>query len=175
MRPKTQRLSAAGFGAWIPLDWRAYNIQVGLAVKLSSGASLTYTVDHTFDDLQTPTNQFSLSRTTTTATMTKTNHGLSVDDYLGLSGCGAPFDGTYAVASVADANTLTFTVANSGLTALANGVGSLITARIFPHETLAAQTASADGNYAFPPRACRLRVTTYASGFADLAVITGGR
>lgn len=37
---------------WIPLDHRKEDFKVSLAVILSSGASLTYTVEHTLDDIQ---------------------------------------------------------------------------------------------------------------------------
>jgi len=33
---------------------------------------------------------------------------------------------------------------------------------------MSAQTASKDGNYVVPPTACRLAITSYTSGFADL-------
>lgn len=36
----------------IPLSTYADPFNVGLGVKLSAGASLTYTVEHTFDDVQ---------------------------------------------------------------------------------------------------------------------------
>jgi len=42
------------------------------------------------------------------------------------------------------------------------------------HATLVGQTASADGNYQFPPRACRLNVTAYTSGSATLTVNQAG-
>lgn len=38
----------------IPLNTYADPFNVGLGVKLSAGASLTYTVEHTFDDVQSP-------------------------------------------------------------------------------------------------------------------------
>ena len=37
---------------WVPLDYRSGNFTVGLAVELSSSAALTYTVEHTFNDVQ---------------------------------------------------------------------------------------------------------------------------
>jgi hypothetical protein len=38
----------------IVLSTRADPFNVGLGVKLSAGATLTYTVEHTFDDVQDP-------------------------------------------------------------------------------------------------------------------------
>jgi hypothetical protein len=37
------------------MDYRQSPFNVGMGVKLSAGAVLTYTVEHTFDDIQDPT------------------------------------------------------------------------------------------------------------------------
>lgn len=37
---------------WYPTDYRAEQFNIGFGVTLSSGANLTYTVQHTFDDVQ---------------------------------------------------------------------------------------------------------------------------
>lgn len=175
MLPVVQRLSAAGFSPWIPVPRVSRSsFKVGFGVKLSSGASLTYSVQHTMDYFYNKTHSFSISRTTTTATVTRTNHGLSVGDWTLFSNCAAPFDGEYQVVTVADANTFTFTVANSGAASVAHGAGLLQTARVFSHADIAAETASADGNYEFPPMAIRFIITTYVSGFADFTVIMVG-
>lgn len=47
------------------------------------------------------------------------------------------------------------------------------TATWFPHPTLAALSASADGNYAFPPTACRLNVAAN-TGDVTFNVIQAG-
>ncbi len=54
------------------------------------------------------------ARSTTTATVTATNHGLSVGDWVYLDW--SLTDNPYQVQTVADANTFTVTVANSGAT-----------------------------------------------------------
>lgn len=175
MRPVTVRLTSATWSDWVTLDRLSKQFQVALGVKLSSGASLTYSVQHTFDPISSSDQNFSIARVTTTGTVTRVGHGLSVGDWFQLDNVLAPFIGTrggqWAVASVVDADNFTFTVANSGATAVAQGVGWIHTARIFNHSTLVAQTASGDGNYAFPPIACRLINTAYVSGFDDLTVI----
>jgi len=51
MRPIRVTVGSATASATIPLDTYADPFNVGLAVVLSSGASLTYTVQHTFDDV----------------------------------------------------------------------------------------------------------------------------
>lgn len=172
MRPITVRQSAAGFTQWVQLNRLQKVTNVALAVKLSSGASLTYSVEHTFDDPHEVNTNFSIARVTTTATVTQTNHGLSVADWVQVLNAGAPLDGTFAVASVVDADNFTYTVANSGATASA-GIATMLKARKFPHAILAALTASADSNYAFPPQACRLNITSYTGGFADFTIIQG--
>ena len=48
------------------------------------------------------------------------------------------------------------------------------TAKWFPHPTLAAQTADADGNYAAPPIACRLNVTISSGGIVRFTVVQAG-
>lgn len=45
---------------------------------------------------------------------------------------------------------------------------------VFSHPTVAAQTANADGNYAFPVRAIRVNVTAYTSGTITLTAIQAG-
>ncbi len=53
-------LAATGFeigvdglceSAWLPMNYRTMDFNAGLSVDISSGADLTYTVQHTFDDV----------------------------------------------------------------------------------------------------------------------------
>jgi len=170
MRPQRVTLSAAGFSPWLNINRMPKgNFGVALGAKISSGASLTYSVQHTSDPLYEPTKEWSASRTTTTGTITKTNHGLSVGDWTQMDAA-APFNIALAVASVVDANNYTVTVPDSGITSVAKGASNLWTARVAETSEMSAKTASADGNYAYPPTACRLAVTTYASGFVTLDV-----
>lgn len=175
MRPTSVSVGSATFSTWIPLDSRNYNFQVGLAVGISSGASLTYSVQHTFDNFwENRTDRYSISRTTTTATVTKVAHGLTAADWISVQGV-APFNGDFAVASVTDADTFTYTVANSGATSQGIGTGNYIsTAHVFPHSVVAAKTTNVDGNYQFPPFATRLIISSYTSGTATLTVIQQG-
>ncbi len=174
MRPTSVRLSAAGFSPWIPINRMSDSFGIGFGVKLSSGASLTYSVQHTFDDIYAQREDLTISRSTTTATVTMVNHGLSVGDWIYISNAGAPFDGFFAVAAVTNLNVFTYTVLNSGATA-ASLLARIQTARVFEHAVVTAKTASLDGSYLYPPRAIRLAVTTYSSGFADLNVIAAGK
>jgi len=176
MQPITQRLAAVGYTPWVPVNRLQTSFNVALAVVLSSGASLTYSVEYTLDNPHDPMNltqDFTLSRTTTVLTVHKVAHGLSVGDWSSLQGNGgAPLDGEFQVASVVDADNFTVTVANSGLTA-GNGVGWLQTMRVFTHSTLVGLTASGSGAFTSPPWATRLHVSAYTSGTADFNVIQG--
>lgn len=169
-RPVTERLTAAGFSEWIRVSQYAESFGVGLGVKMSSNGNLTWSVQHTFDDIyERVLCQF--SRSTTSLTVTKTAHGLSEDDWVKIEGSPI-WDADYAVASITDQNNFVVTVANSGVTA---GSGWVKTARIFEHEDLSGETASADGNYEFPPAACRLIVTSWTAGYVDLTVVSAGK
>lgn len=174
MRPVyTTPLGAVGFTDWVPVSYRsAASFQVAIAVTITSGASLTYTVEHTLDDLWAVTDIWSAARSTTTLTVTKANHGLTAGDWNQFDApSAAPALGQYSVATVTNANVYTITVANSGATTFASGTANIHTARVLPHSSLVTKTVSADGNYAFPPRAVRLSVTIWASGTAQMAVI----
>lgn len=172
MRPVYQNLGAAGNAPWITVNSLQAAFAVGLAVTISSGGVLTYTVQHTFDDTIAFRN-VTIARAGTVATVTDVAHGLSVGDSITVQGAGdANLNGTYDVASVVDANSYTYTVVNTGATASVPGT-QLISLRVFSHATLQALTTRADGNYRFPPTACRLRITSYTSGVATLAVIQG--
>lgn len=162
-------VSSATSSAWVPFDRYQPNFSVALAGVISSGATLTWKVEHTFGDVFNG-QACSITRSTTTATLVRANHGLSVGDSVIVVQAGPPFDGTYAVASVVDANTITYTVTNTDNT-VAYGSAKVCLLPVFDHETLVGQTTDADGNYAFPCSACRLTVTAYTSGFVRLTVV----
>ena len=167
MRRTSTTLSAAGVSNWIPLNTHAINPTVGLAVVLNSTGNLTYDVEHTFSDLAN-VQDITISRTTTTATVTHVAHGLVTGDCSVIMNTGTTnFDGNRTV-TVTDADTYTFTCANSGVTTAS---GKAVPLNVFNHGTLAAQTTSQDGVYDAPISACRLNVTAYTAGNATLHVI----
>ncbi len=51
MRRQTITVGSATSSAAIPVDYRAQNFQIGMGCVVSGGASLTYKVQHTFDDV----------------------------------------------------------------------------------------------------------------------------
>jgi hypothetical protein len=174
MRPIYLTMAAQGNSQWAPVNSLQIAFAIGLAVVPSSGASLTATVQHTFDD---PTidrrHPIVIARAGTVATVTDTNHGLSVGDSAVITGSGdANLDGDREVATVVDANNYTYTVANTGATSGQTGV-TAANFRVFNHATLAALVARTDGNYAFPVAAVRLRLPTYSSGRCELIILQG--
>lgn len=51
MRPTSVTVSATGTSAWIPVDYTQANFNVGITVDVSAGASLTWVVEVTSDDI----------------------------------------------------------------------------------------------------------------------------
>ena len=179
MRIQTRRLIAAGFSNWVVLDFHVSGYGVGLGITPSSNANLTYNIEHTFDDLNTPVNacKTSVPNGSGTVTLTYNNHGLSVGDYIAVSGSGSTvMDGGYSVASVVDQNNITYTGTGTNTSgATLNGVApGFVFGRIFQHAVLTAQTTRKDGNYAFPPYATRINVTAFVAGYVDYTVIQMG-
>ena len=172
MRPSNVSLSAAGNSAWVPVDYVQAPFGVAIGCAISSGASLTYAVQHTFDDPFT-SHTVAITQAVTTATVTDTAHGLSVGDSVTISNSGSTkLDGVWDVATIVNANSYTYTTTVTG-----SDVGGQFTQaiymRTYTHATLTGQVARADGNYAFPIRACRLRNTTYVSGTSTMTVNQG--
>jgi len=169
MRPTRLTKGAAGFTAWCPMDYGQNAFGVSLGAIVTSGASLTYKVQHSFDspyDLV----PFYATRTTTTVTATIPDHQLTAGDMVNVVGAGAPMDGSYAVASVSDANTITYTVANSGVT-LSKPGANVNLMHVFDNSVITGKTANADSHYAFPVTAIRVNVTSYTSGKVTLTII----
>ncbi len=171
MRPVRVRGSANGNSAWIPLNRYATSIAIALGLIFSSNKNLTAAVQYTLDPLEPQ--DCNITRSTTTATLKLTNHGLSVNDSVVVSAAGAPLDGTYAVASVVDQNTITYTVANSGVTAAIQV--QVIPLRVLVHPVLTGITANTDSNFSAPPTACRLSVSSYTAGYVDLDIVSGSK
>lgn len=173
MRPKKQTLSALGSTDWIRVSHLTGAFAVGIGVNLSNGAVLTYSIQHTFDS-PTLFIDATIARVTTVATVTFANsHGKAVGDSIVIENSGdTNLDGTFAIASVPTTTTLTYTVADTGI-ASASVKAALFS--VFNNDGLTAQTASEDGNYAFPPSMVRLTITAYTGGEATVNFIFGAR
>ena len=166
MYPITQRLSAAGYAPWVPINRLQTSFNTNVSAVLSSGAVLAYSIEYTLDNAQDPRNltqQFTLSRTTTVLTVTKTAHALSVGSSVKLWGNGG---------ANLDDNNFTVTVANSGLTA-GNGVGWLQTLRVLPLTAPTTNSTSSSFGLDHVITAVRVRVNTWTSGTLDFQVIQG--
>jgi len=170
--PMKATLSSAASSNWIPLNLLATPFNVAIGCVCSSNINATYSVDYSYDNPNVPV-ACSISRTTTTATLTLTNHGLTTNDSVIVTGSGdSNLDGTYKVASVVDQNNVTYTVVNTGATASISSKVSPM--RVFTHPTITGQTANADGNIAFPICAVRLRVSAWTAGYVTMLVNQAG-
>lgn len=173
MKTTSVTVSSAAPSAWIPVDTNRLPFNVGFGCTIAEGTTATYTVQHTFDSLG-DARPCSISRSTTTATVTLVGHGLAVGDSVIIQNSGSTnLDGTRVVAAVSDADTFTYTVSNTGATASVLGTLATIL-RVFDHPDVAGETAKADGNYAFPCTAIRLNVSAYTDGAVTLTVAQGG-
>lgn len=174
----TVQVSAASQGAspWVPLSDYQNPFSVSLFASFESGGSGTYKVQHTPDDPENVRQVTSITRSATTATVTDPGHNLATGDNLQVFGSGdANLDTTPGLGvdvTVVDANTYTYTVGNTGATA-AKVSAKVVTLRVFDHPLMTGLTARQDGNYSFPVRATRSRVTVAGAGNLDLTVIQG--
>ena len=55
MRPTKVTVSSTGTSAWIPVDRAQANFNLGIMVDVSAGATLSWIVEITLDDVQDPT------------------------------------------------------------------------------------------------------------------------
>jgi len=181
MQPAILSRAAVGPTPWIPVNSRAKDFKVGLGVELSQGATITYTVQHCFANFQEDQWRYvSLSQTLTTITVTDSGadgngHGLVAGDWVRFRGSGdaTNTDGIdFTIATTPSDTTYTITSTTSqSLTGLPGT--KVLSARVFPHASLAAQTARGNGSYDFPVRAVRLNITAYTGGRAYLEVTQG--
>lgn len=162
MKQKQQKASAAGALSWIPQPFQGSSYQSGVAVSLSEGATLTYSVEFSLDN---PYKQLdcSISRSATTATVTfKENHGKAVGDSIQVNSTREDnLAGVHAIASVPSETTLTYTVSDTGSTS-ENAKAVLYT--VYAHPDLSALSANAEAGFVQPPTVVRLNVTAYTSG-----------
>lgn len=166
--------TATGPSQWVPVDDSAMSFGIGFLVDVQGGSSLTYKVQMGFcdreNDRQDTDNQ---SRAATVNTITWGNpHGLQVGDSIVCQGAGAPFDGTFDVATVASPTVITTTVANSGPTAPAGGA-RIWKIHVTDHPIVTGQTTSQAGNVAFPCSMIRANLTVWVSGQITMTINQG--
>lgn len=176
--PVSAQLAATGNTPWLVLDYLQRPFSVGIDVSADAAAvtaTFAYTVQWTPDNPNDVTRNsvVSLTRATTVATLKMAQaHGLVVGDSVITSGTGdANLDGAHDVASVVDAFTLTYTVANSGA---ANGGNdpkvSLL--RVFADPNMTAKTARAYEGVTTPMLAVRLN-GTLSAGVLTISAVQG--
>lgn len=170
--PMKQTVSSATRGAWIPLNTYISPFNVGIGCVCSSNINATYSVEYSHDN-SLDWVACSIVAAATTATLTLVNHGLTTSDSIIVSGTGnANVDGTFQVAGVTDQNVVTYTITSTTASFTSAKVGVM---RVFVHSTLAAKTANADGNIAYPVQAVRLRLTSWVAGYVTMLVNQAGR
>jgi hypothetical protein len=184
-------MNAAGVSQWVPIDYIESWFGVEAGVCFSEDASLTAAVQYTLDyeriDPSQPTQKVSISRTTTTATVTDygpfgLGHGLLTGDSVVINGSGstqldspAPLFGSGGVGftiTQTGKNTYTYPCVNAG-PAADGGNAYVSRQRIYTHSTLTGLTSRANGTFNYPVRAIRLSVTGYSAGYCDLTVLQG--
>lgn len=173
MRSTLTPLGATGPGPWFPLDTIQSGFGVGYFCSVQESSTVTYKIQHGFYDPAVDEQPVIITRVTTTATLTFPKPmSPKVGDSLVITSAGAPFDGTYDIASVTSSTVVTYTVANSGATVSGAGTKALLI-RTEDDPIVVSKTASTSGNIAFPVNAIRLNLTAYTSGAVALTVNQG--
>jgi hypothetical protein len=166
-----QQLAAAGATPWMAPQ-RILAFGLGLGLTFSVDANMTVTVQHTFDTPQTA-RTVSITRVGTTATINDPLHGLNTGDNIIISASDTTFGGSWDI-TIVDLNNYTITVPNSGAT---SSTPTLQSFRVFPNDNANLVNVSgtpppkADGNYAYPIAAVRLKATAYTAGQAELTML----
>lgn len=164
--------SANGPSPWAVVNQHQTPFDVSLELSLTSGASLTYSVQHSPDNPQQFTNNLLATISGSTVTVTDPNHRLTAGDDLLVAASGDPnSDGQFPVASVVDANTFTYTCGSAPVIAKTAASLKIRKLRIFPHDFAVNQTAARyNSNYAAPINCTRVNVTNYVSGTVSMIV-----
>lgn len=126
--PVSVVLAAVGTSIVVPLSYLSNGIAIAVAGLLSSDNSgITYSIQHTMDDMTDDAcRSVLISRTTTTATVTDPLHGMVSGDTVIIDNSGdanldSPVDAQKRPfpiqVTVTDVNTYTYTVANTGAAA----------------------------------------------------------
>lgn len=175
-----------GASPWIDTDYFQTPFCLGMLFSISTGATLTATVQMTCDDMSIQTQRpVQGSQTTTVITVTDTGpfqppsynglggHGLAVGDYVHLFNTGIPSgDGDYTIATVPSATTYTLTSGVSQTATLGPNT-TVLAARVFAHPTITGAAARTYASQLSPVMAVRLLIATFTSGVGTLYVNQG--
>lgn len=177
MRPALLAQTGTGQTSWSPIDYAEVAFGIGLGLAFSTDSNLTASVDYTFSDTGPEhRHNVSISQATTVATVTDWGHNgkghqLLTGDSADIQASGIGIDGEYTV-TVTNNHTYTFTAGISQTTVSVPDCNA-IDLRVYTHPTLQGLTARAAGNFAWPIRAVRLRVSSGTTGYAYLDIIQG--
>ena len=194
MRPVKVYMNAAGYSQWVPIDYIESWFGVGVSVIPSYNATVSYSVQYHYnpeviDPARSPQNKISISRSTTTATVTDygpqgLGHGLTAGDSVIIKGSGSAAldsqkpqfgNGDLGITVTPTAyNTYTYTCANSG-PAADGGNAYVARQRIYTHSTLVTQSTRQNGTFNYPVRGVRLYLIsiTGANSYIDMTVLQG--
>jgi hypothetical protein len=164
-RPKTLTVTEATVGNWFPVD-RKSNGNIGFTVRPHLNSAGTYDVEFTVSNLTFEHKKTVFSRSTTTLTITLVDHGLTTNDDVIIRNT-ADFNGVYRVASTADQDTLTVTVADSGA---ASGHLSLTPITVDTLTDFAAVSGLLSGHFSASISALRLNATSVTTQPVDITI-----
>lgn len=160
-------VSGTGNTGILPVDYRQRPFNITVRAIVPSTETATYTVYQTLDSPDVQLAPTSVTQSTTTATLTYTNHGMNVGDWIRVQYSGSTkLDGFYTVASVTSANAFTYTVTSGSDTA-----GPFTTwtpFRVLAITALSAKSASADATIVAPVRAVIGVISAHGSGTGNL-------
>ena len=167
-RPKKTTITEATVGAWFPVSRRSDG-NIGFTVSPHLNSAGNYDVQFTTSNLVFKHLKTVFSRTTTVLTITLVDHGLTTADDIVINDS-ADFNGVYRVASTADQDTLTVTVANSGA---ALGHLSLTPIIVDTLTGFTAATGKQSGNFSASVSAIRVNAANVTTQPVDLTVNQG--
>lgn len=160
-------VSGTGNTGILPVDYRQRPFNLTARVIVPSTETATFTVYQTLDNPQTQLQPTSITQSTTTATLTYTNHGMNVGDWFKVQYSGSTkLDGFYTVAAVTNANVFTYTVTTGSDTAGAFTTWTPF--RVLAITALSAKSASTDATIVAPVRALLGVISAHGAGTGNL-------
>lgn len=180
MRQQVVTRGALGSSKWLFTDNRRFStdFNVGLQTTLANGATLVYAVQTTKDrNAKTRWQKVSITRVTTTATITLANHGLKTGDNVIIFDTNYTnhnpepnFEGSFDVTVL---STSTFSIAVSD-TGQASSIGRLISYSVSDHDVIVDEFAATESSQTDPVSAVRLNVSAYTDGDVTLTALQQG-
>ena len=160
-------VSGTGNTGIMLVDYRQRPFNADVRVLVPSTETATFTVYQTLDDPKLQIQPTSITQSTTTATLTSTNHGLNTTDWIRVQYSGSSkLDGFYQVASVTNKDVITYTVTSGSDTA---GAFTTYTPfRMISISALAAKSASTETTIVAPCRGLLGLISAHSGGTGQL-------